>query len=168
MPNMLAFGTLERAEAFSCGLVVSLASELASVQGPDGRLVAADVLGYGLVQQSTEGYVLVRWLGAGFDSWVEPSDLRSIGSDARLVTVEKYDNKGVRKQMRHRIACGSGLRHNWTVELRPDNIVRVLRHDGLKWTFVRSKLFRSIDVWWPQPPGDDDAEALTVAELGIR
>jgi hypothetical protein len=168
MGNMLAYSMLERAEALSRGLVVSLSRELASIQGPDGRLVAADNLGYGLVQQSTGEYVLVRWIGAGFESWVEPSDLRSIGPDARLVTVEKYDNKGARKQVRHKLGYNAGLRHNWTVELRPANIVRVLRTDGHKWTFTHNRLFRRIDVWWPQPPDDEDAEALTVAELAIR
>ena len=169
MVNMLAFGTLERTEPFSCGLVVSLASELASIQGPDGRLVAADSLGYGVVQQSTsEGYTLIRWIGGGFECWVEQTDLRSLGWDARLLTVEKYDSRDVCKQVRHKVAQNAGLRHNWTVELRQPNVVRVLRPDGLKWTFKHNKLFRSIDVWWPQPPGDDDAEALTVAELAIR
>jgi hypothetical protein len=168
MTNMLAFSTLERTEALSSGLVVSLSRDLASVQGPDGRLVAADSLGYGLVQQSNEEYVLVRWIGAGFESWVEPSDLRSIGPDARLVTVEKYDNRGTRKQVRHKLGYNAGLHHNWTVELRPPNVVRVLRGDGNKWTFTLNKLFRRIDVGWPQPPDDEDAEALTVAELAIR
>lgn len=169
MGSLLAFGTLERTEIFSRGLVVSLASELASIQGPDGSLVSADSLGYGVVQQSTiEGYTLVRWLGAGFECWVEQADLRSLGSDARLVTVEKYDDRGIRKQVRHKVAHGAGLRHNWTAEMRPPNVVRVLSHTGLKWTFKHNKLFRSIDVWWPQPPDDEDAEALTVAELAIR
>lgn len=169
MAGMFAFGTLERTEVFSSGLVVSLSSELASIQGPDGGLVSADSLGYGLVQQSTtEGYVLVRWLGAGFECWVEQADLHSLGSDARLVTVVKYDDRGTCKQVRHKLAHGSGLRHNWTAELRPPNVVRVLNYTGLKWTFTRNKLFRCIDVWWPQPPDDEDAEALTVAELAIR
>jgi hypothetical protein len=168
MTNMLAFSTLERTEALSSGLVVSLSRDLASIQGPDGRLVAADNLGYGLVQHSAEAYVLVRWIGAGFECWVEQSDLRSPGPDARLVTVEKYDNKGARKQVRHKLGYNAGLRNNWTVELRPPNIVRVLRIDGHKWTFTHNRLFRSIDVWWPQPPDDEDAEALTVAELAIR
>ena len=168
MTSMLAFSTLERPEALSSGCVVSLSRDLASIQGPDGRLVAADSLGYGLVQQSTEEYVLVRWIGAGFESWVEQADVRSIGPDTRLVTVEKYDNRGTRKQVRHKLGYNAGLRHNWTVELRPPNVVRVLRTDGHKWTFTQSRLFRSIDVWWPQPPDDEDAEALTVAELAIR
>ncbi len=168
MSNMLAFGTQEKAEPFSCGLVVSLSSELASIQGPDGRLISADRLGHGLVQRSAEGYALVRWIGAGFESWVEQSDLRSIGSNAHLVTIEKYDSSGIVKQLRHKVSCGEGLSHNWSVELRPPNVVRVLRPDGLKWTFTHNRLFRTIDVWWPQPPGDEDAEALTVAELAIR
>ncbi len=169
MAGMFALGTLERTQTLSCGLVVSLSAELASIQGPDGRLVSAESLGYGVVRQSgAGGYALVRWTAAGFDSWVEQADLRSFGSDARLLTVEKYDNRGVCKQVRHKVAQNAGLRHNWTVELRHPNVVRVLRYDGLKWTFTHNKLFRSIDVWWPQPPGDDDAEALTVAELAIR
>ena len=169
MVSMLAFGTSERTGHLSCGLVVSLSGELASIQGPDGRLVSADSLGYGVVQQATaDGYALIRWIGAGFDSWVEQADLRSLGSDARLLTVEKYDSRGVCKQARHKVAQNAGLHYNWTIELRQPNIVRVLRTDGLKWTFTHNKLFRSIDVWWPQPPGDDDAEALTVAELAIR
>ncbi|MEA2576147.1 MAG: hypothetical protein QOH93_3445 [Chloroflexia bacterium] len=169
MVSMLAFGTVERTDTLSRGLVVSLSSELASIQGPDGRLVAADSLGYGVVQQSTsEGYALVRWTDAGFDSWIEQADLHSLGSEARLLTVEKYDNKGVCKQVRHKVSQDVGLRFNWTVELRQPNVVRVLRTDGLKWTFNHNKMFRSINVWWPQPPDDEDAEALTVAELAIR
>ncbi len=167
MTNMLAFGTSAKAEALSRGLVVSLSSDLASVQGPDGNLVSADRLGYGLVQQSAEGYTLVHWIRAGFDSWVEESDLRPVGSDVRLVMVEKYDKNGVCKQVQPKLAQNVGLRHNWTVELRPPNVVRVLRYDGAKWTFTHSKLFRRIEVWWPQPPEDEDAEALTVAELAI-
>ncbi len=169
MGSMLAFGTRERTAVFSRGLVVSLSADLASIQGPDGNLVSADRLGHGVVQQSTaEGYTLVRWLGAGFECWVEQSDLRSLGPDARLLTVEKYDDKGICKQVRHKLTQGAGLRHHWTAELRPPNVVRVLSHTGLKWTFTHNKLFRSIDVWWPQPPDDEDAEALTVAELAIR
>jgi hypothetical protein len=140
-----------------------------SLQRPGGvPIVAADSLGYGLVQQSSEEYVLVRWIGAGFESWVEQSDLRSIGTNARLITVEKYDNRGTLKQVRHKLGSNAGLSHNWTVELRPPNVVRVLRSDGHKWTFTHNRLFRNIDVWWPQPPDDEDAEALTVAELAIR
>ncbi len=169
MVAMLAFATLDNAQPLSGGLVVTLSSELASIQGPDGRLVPADTLGYGLVQQSTtDGYALVRWLGAGFECWVEQADLRSLGPEARLLTVEKYDGRGVCKQVRHKVASNAGLRHTWTAEIRQPNVVRVLRQDGLKWTFKHNKLFRSIDVWWPQPPEDDDAEALTVAELAIR
>lgn len=166
---MPAAAITEPAQTLSCGIAVGLASDLASIQAPDGSLMPVDKLGPGLVQHSTcAGRVLVHWVGAGFDSWLDSDDVRSLGSDAHLVTVGKYDRHEVCKQVRHKVDANIGLRHNWAVELRSNNIVRVLRCDGAAWTFTRNRIFDGIQTYWPQPPDDDDAEALTVAELSIR
>lgn len=172
---MLALASPQETGQLSRGAIVALSGEIGSVQGTDGRLVAADRLGYGIVQHvapvpryESEADTLVHWTGASIDSWVEQSDLRPFGAAARLVTVEKYDKNCKRTQVRHRLADHIGLHHNWKVEMLPRNVVRVLRYDGLTWTFKRNGFFHRIDVWWPEPPEDDDAEALTVAELAIE
>jgi hypothetical protein len=137
------------------------------VQSPTGDVVPADKLGPGVVQQLAEdGRVCVRWLGADFDACLDPQDVRSLGQHAHLLSVYKRDRNGVRIFMRHKIAVSAGLEHNWTVELLPDNVVRVMRSDGHAWTFTINPFFKRINVWWPQPPEDDDAEAFTAAELG--
>lgn len=156
-------------QALYCGCVVSLISQLASIQVPDGSLMPVDKLGPGLVQHSTQaGRILVQWVRAGCSTWVDAADVRSPGSDAHLITIGKYDSRGACKHLRHKIGAGLGLQHNWAVELRPSNIVRVLRCDGAAWTFMRNPIFHGIQTSWPQPPGDEDAEALTVAELSIQ
>jgi hypothetical protein len=63
------------------------------------------------------------------------------------------------------VMTGAGLGHNWTVELWQSNVVRAIRNsDGAAWTFTLNPLFSRIEVGWPQPPDDDDAEALVAAE----
>lgn len=166
---MPAVALTEPAQALSHGIVVELASDLASVQSPDGSLVSADKLGPGLVQRSTcASRVLVHWVNAALEAWVDSADLRSLGSDAHLITVCKYDKHGVCKQLHHKVDSGMGLRHNWVAELRPHDVVRILRCDGAAWTFTRNRIFNGIQSCWPQPPDDEDAEALTVAEFSIR
>lgn len=152
----------------SCGIIVDLASDLASIQSPDGSLVPSDKLGHGVVQRSAAELVLVHWVAAGFESWVDNTDLRSPGSDAHLIIVRKYSKHGVCKQLRYKVGTGIGLGHNWTVEMRSNNVLRVLRCDGSAWTFTRSPIFRTVQTCWPQPPDDEDAEALTVAELSLK
>lgn len=172
---MLALASPQETSQLKRGAIVVPSGDLGSVQGLDGRLIAAERLGYGIVlhvaqgpQYASEANTLVRWTGASIESWVEQADLCSVGAGAHLVTVEKYDKSCRRTQVRHRLADRIGLHHNWTAELLPDKVVRVLRYDGHTWTFKRNGFFRRIDVWWPQPPEDDDAEALTVAEFAIE
>ena len=70
--------------------------------------------------------------------------------------------------MRQEIIASAGLQYNWTAELLPEHTVRVLRADGSAWTFIENPVFKRIQVSWPQPPDDDDAEALAAAELSVR
>jgi hypothetical protein len=148
------------------GVVVSLAPDLAGLQAPDGSMLPTASLGPGIVQQvEQDGRVCVHWVEAGFDSWVDPGDVSSPGRDAHLVSLYRRAKDGPPKLQRHLVITGAGLEHNWTVELWPSHVVRVIRNsDGAAWTFNFNWLLNRIEVWWPQPPGDDDAEALVAAE----
>jgi hypothetical protein len=149
------------------GVVVAPTADLMGVQSPGGYVVPTDKLGPGIVQQLAEdGRVCVRWVGAGFVACLDPQDVRSLGGHAHLLTIYKRDRNGARTFLRYKVAASAGLEHNWTVELLPGNVVRVMRPDGLAWTFTVSSFFKRINAWWPQPPEDDDAEAFTAAELG--
>ena len=148
------------------GIVVSLAPDLAGLQAPDGSMVPTESLGPGIVQQvEQDGRVCVHWVEAGFDSWFDRGDVHSQGRDAHLVSVYRRAKDGPPKLQRHMVITGAGLEHNWTVELWTSNVVRVIRNsDAAAWTFNFNSLFNKIEVWWPQPPDDDDAEALVAAE----
>jgi hypothetical protein len=152
-------------QPLSTGTVVVPAEELVGLQSPSGELLPPERLGPGLVRQICDDGVLVRWLGAGFDSWVSYQDLRLLGRDAHLVAVYKCDRKGNCKLVRHRVALDIGFEHNWTAELRPPDVVRLVRDDGCVWTFTYNHVFNRIDTQWFHPPEDEDAEALTAAEL---
>jgi hypothetical protein len=92
-----------------------------------------------------------------------------MGPDAHLVSVYRHPKGGTPKLHRHLVVTGAGLEHNWTVELWPSYIVRTIRNsDRAAWTFTFNWLFHRIQVWWPQPPDDDDAEALVVADVATR
>jgi hypothetical protein len=150
------------------GDVVALDDQLVGVPMPGGDITPAEKLGPGLVDRVTpEGSVGVRWVDAGFETWLQLEDLRPLGDGARLVTVKRCDSQGVYSLLRHKIAARLGLQHNWVAELRPQNLVRVLRDDGCAWTFTRNPIFNSINIGWLQPSDDDDAEALTAAEFAI-
>ncbi|MEO6456966.1 MAG: hypothetical protein ABIO92_01635 [Chloroflexia bacterium] len=151
------------------GSVVTCATIIHGVQSPDGDLVPCERLGPGLVEGSaSDGRMRVWWTMAGFSSLLDPDDIRTLGSDARLVSVHKYDKVGHSKLLRHKIVSGVGFRHNWTVELRPGNVIRVQRWDGHAWTFTKNPIFMRITTpAWSAPPDDDDAEALTAAELSL-
>jgi hypothetical protein len=162
-------GLQEASRLLSKGMVVAPAEDLMGVQSPEGQLVACEELGPGIVEQiDPQGLVRVRWMAAGFDAWMERADLASKGPDSRVVTVRQYGNQGKCKLARHMVSDNSGLRYNWTVEVRPGNVVRVVRSDGAAWTFWRIPFLNRIRCEeWSAPPEDDDAEAIAVAELGV-
>jgi hypothetical protein len=150
------------------GEVVSLGADQMGVQSTDRGLVPPEKLGPGLIEQVTEeGYVLVHWLDADLTAYMQPDELRVGGEGARLLVIRRCDGRGECTLVRYRISSQLGFTHNWTVERRPANVVRVVRDDGHAWTFTRHPIFKNINVFWPQPPDDDDAEALTAAELAF-
>ena len=165
---MLILNLPEIVRSFRQGAIVEAAHDLMGVQAPDGALVPPEKLGPGLVEQTdAEGHVRVRWIDAGFDSWLDAVDLSPLGSNARLVTLKRRDKHGNSRLVHHRVVKDIGLQHNWIVEMLPKQVVRALRPDGSSWTFTCNGLFRRLDVWWSQPPRDDDAEAYTVAEIAL-
>lgn len=151
------------------GSVVACAGILHGVQSPAGDLVPCERLGPGLIEDIvSDGRIRVWWPTAGFSTLLDSDDIRSLGSDARLVIVHRYNRAGQSTLLRHKILGGVGLRHNWTVELRPGNVVRAQRWDGHAWTFTKNPIFMRISTpSWSAPPDDDDAEALTAAELSL-
>jgi len=150
------------------GEVVSLGADQMGVQAPKGGLVPPEKLGPGLVEQVTEeGYVLVHWLDADVTSYMQPDELRLLGEGAHLLVIKRCDGRGECSLLRYRVSSKLGFTHNWIVEMRPANVVRVVRDDGHAWTFTKHTVFKTINVYWPQPPEDDDAEALTAAEMAI-
>jgi len=86
-----------------------------------------------------------------------------------LIAIYRRNTHGGRTLERCKVVASAGLTHHWTAELFPKNVIRIVRSDGLAWTFD----------WYPlldqaQPlhtilddalAEDDHAEALTVAEL---
>lgn len=153
----------------------SLVSPVASLLGislADGRHVSAEALGVGVVKGvGDDGLVRVHWARAGADALMDPSDLDALGPEAHLVVIIRFDARGAKATTRHKVITSPGLlEHNWRVELLSKNIVRTIRPDGSAWTFdwnptlgrVNTRL--TIDF---TPPGPDDAEALTVAELAV-
>ncbi len=151
------------------GSVVACAGILHGVQSPEGDLIPCERLGPGIIEGSaSDGRMLIRWTTAGFSSLLEPGDIRTLGLDARLVVIHKCDKDGQIKLLRHKVVTGVGFSHNWTVELRPGNVIRVQRWDGHAWTFTKNPIFMRITTpAWSAPPDDDDAEALTAAELSL-
>jgi hypothetical protein len=163
----------QRKSVFYLGEAVLLSSEVESVQSPEGAQVPAHLLGPGVVEQVSSGgaSVLVRWAGWSDPIWVDASDLRSPGPDSHLVEVYSRNRQGKRTLLRRGVVTSAGLRHNWSVEMLPGDIVRAVRDDGGVWTFQWRWILRRMDVLGTvntlrnPPPGDDDAEALTVAEI---
>jgi hypothetical protein len=152
------------------GTVIEIAPQLAELQGPDGSMVPAESLGPGIVTWvGQDGRVCVHWVEADFDSWLDRTDVSSMGRDAHLVSVYHHNKDGSVRLHKHLTVVNAGLEHNWTVELWPSHIVRVIRNsDRAAWTFTLNWMFNRIQVWWPQPPDDDDAEALVVADTATQ
>jgi hypothetical protein len=155
------------------GMVVTPVDALLGVWTPVvGGLVRPEALGPGLVEKvAPDGRVRVRWLDAEVDAWMDPEELLASEAGTHVISVYHCDGRGHYTRLRHRLVDGGiGCNHNWSVELRPENIVRVVRDDGAAWTFrlhSHPGLERIASIWPEQPPEDDDAEAITVAELGI-
>lgn len=152
------------------GTIVSIAPDLTLLQAPDGSMVPIESLGPGVVKRvEQDGRVSVYWLEANFDSCLDPGDVRLMGQDAHVVSVYRHNEQGPAKLRKHMVVADAGLLHNWTVELWSSNIVRAIRNsDGAAWTFSFNWMFNRIEVWWPQPPDDDDAEALVAAEAATE
>ena len=84
----------EAAGGLRKGSVCSAHDDLAGVQGPDGSLVPADMLGPGVVENLDEyGRVCVHWVKADFDVCLDPSDVRPLGPDAHLISVQRRDKR---------------------------------------------------------------------------
>ena len=150
------------------GVVVEPAADLGGLQAHDGAMLAPETLGPGIVESlAPDGRVCVRWVGAGLNICLDPVDIRPLGPNAHLLTIKRRDKDGSVKMLRHKVVATSGFNHNWTVELLPGHVVRVVRSDSSAWTFKYNWLFQRIDAWWPQPPDDDDAEALAVADIAL-
>jgi hypothetical protein len=70
-----------------------------------------------------------------------------------------------------KVTTSAGLSRNWTVEMLPGNLIRTVRSDGAAWTFNWNPLFRRVQplhsILEDALAQDDDAEALTVAELSV-
>ena len=152
------------------GTVVSIAPDLAGLQAPDGSVVPTESLGPGIVKcVEQDGRVCVHWVEAGFESCLPFSDISSMGPDAHLVSVYRHPREGAPKLHKHLVVTGAGLEQNWTVELWPSHIVRTIRNsDHAAWTFNINWMLGRIQVCWPQPPDDDDAEALVVADVATQ
>jgi hypothetical protein len=102
---------------------------------------------------------------------MDPEDLRSAGKDAHLVAVYLCDAFGRARRLERSVDTQAGLTHNWTVQLLPDEIARAIRDDGWSWTFEYDPLHKrmnrlhTVNVYLLPVPSDDEAEALTVAEM---
>jgi hypothetical protein len=160
------------ASGFARNTLVAPARELGGVQSPRGDLVPVEKLGAGIVEEVEEeaegGRVRVHWTDAGFDAWMESQELQVVGSNARILTVNQYDKHGQSKLLRRKVVVSGAFAYSWTVEIRPSNVVRAVRADGSVWTFTYVPLFRRLQTPdWSVPPEDDDAEALTAAELAM-
>lgn len=149
--------------------VVAPIAALLCVQAPDGGLVLCESLGPGLVQQvARDGRVWVRWVGAGFEMWIEPDHLQLPRPYARLISISRVDRRGNTRLLRHKVVEEAGLEHNWSVELHPTNMVRTVRGDGAAWTFRFIPILRHlVTTAWSVPPEDEDAEAFMVAEVAL-
>jgi hypothetical protein len=151
------------AGALEPGQLVAPALEVASLQTVQGFMITCDRLGPGVVRESDgTGKVLVRWSKAEVETWAETADLQPIDAGRRLVTIVLCDARGHRTLLRQ---CVALLQHHWTIEVRPANVVRAERSDGPAWTFTFNPITRAMIASWIYPPEDDDAEALTAAEL---
>ncbi len=148
-----------------CGAVVAVAEDVASVQAPDGTLVAAMRLGPGLVQGvDRDGALCVQWLDAAITTWVAAADVQPVGAGRRLVSVWRRDGQGRRTLLGHRWAA---LQHHWTVERLPRSVIRVVQAEGPCWTFHFNPLTHEVDPPWSAAPNDGAAEAVVTVDVAL-
>ncbi len=154
--------------SFRSGEIVMPAPELLSVQVDDGSVVACDRLGPGVIEQlAADASVWVHWMQADLHSWMETGDIRSAGTGAHLISVYRYDRHEQLRGVRHKVVAAGGFSYNWTAELRT-GVVRVVSAGGEAWTFTILPVFHTVRTTsWDMPPSDEDAEAITVAELAL-
>jgi hypothetical protein len=154
--------------ALQPGEVVIPAEGITGVQTPDGRLILRHRLGPGIVEKvAPTGQVRVRWMDAEFDIWMDPVAVEPAGAHTHMITVYQCDGRGSAVRLGHHVITAERLEYNWTVELRPDNLIRMIRADGHSWTFYAFCDTRCICTPWPQPSEDTDGEALAAAELAV-
>jgi hypothetical protein len=152
--------------ALQPGVVVAPARDLAGVQAPDGTLLAPERLGLGLVQVcSPGGDVCVHWLDADLDLWVAGEELRVLGANRHVVSLWRRDQRGQRSLVGRRLAA---LQHDWTIELLPRRVIRVVQDTGLCWTFTFNTLTHEVDPPWTEASSDDAAEAIVAADLAME
>jgi hypothetical protein len=154
--------------ALQPGMVVALNEEFLGLPAPGDTFVPVAGLGPGIVEKvARSGQVRVRWMDAELDTWMDPAELCPRPPHTHLITVYECDGRGTNTRLRHQLVETESLEYNWTVEFRPDHVVRVIRAGGAAWTFHIFPDIRGIHTSWPHPPEDADAEALTVAELAL-
>lgn len=170
-------------ELFQIEQVVQPAQNLAGLQGPHGTLVLREHLGPGVVLETRyvpppfplnnkppEEEILVHWAAADFDAWMQPNEVERLDPYARLIAEYEWDGHEQRMFKNYKVISRAGLTHSWAVERLPDGVVRTVRTDGSAWTFDWYPLYDRvypIHTLNPNPTTDDDAEALTVAEVAL-
>jgi hypothetical protein len=169
MPNTVLH---QVSPALQRGMVVKPVAGLIGVPAPHGTLVFPERLGPGIIEKiAPNGRVRVRWLDAELDAWMDPEEVQPHSGGTHIISVYHADGEGHYTRLHHHLIDGGlGCAHNWWVELRPYNIIRTVRDDGSAWTF-RLNTHPSVDrvstIWPEQPPDDDAAEALMVADLAV-
>jgi hypothetical protein len=168
---MTSLPALEPGRSLYPGLLVVPAPYLQWVQLADGDQVPLELLGPGVVKDfMADGRVCVRWTDADLDAWMDPRDLRPFGRRTHAITVLRCDEHGNSVLLRTMTVMTHGLEHNWTAEIHPDGVVRTVRADGEAWTFDWNPLLRCMNsrgTLARVPSEDEEAEALTVAELSV-
>jgi hypothetical protein len=161
-----------RADYPALGELVEANPDLVEVRSLAGETIPKERLGLGIVEEVAEdGWILVRWTEAETSAWMAFEDVRSLGSDACLVTVVKCDSMGNARSTKQKVVTTAGLNHHWTVQILPRGVLRTIRADGLAWTFDWNPIFRQVNTRGTMgflPPDDDDAEAVTVAEIAVK
>src|SRR4051812_46175345 len=108
--------------------IVRLKEHIACVQGLDGSTLPGGKVEAGIVREiSDKGGVLVRWLPADIDAWMEPEELEPRDPGTHLIAIYKVDGDELRTFDRYMTAATAGLDHNWTIEHWPANVVRAIR-----------------------------------------
>lgn len=149
--------------------VVRSRQDMAGVQDLDGTYVPNEKLGIGIISGiRSDNEILVHWVASNVDTWMRPDEVELFDHDARVIAVYQRDGGAGREFKRCKVVSRAGLNHNWSVELFPYDVVRTIRSDGSAWTFNWYPLYERaypIHTLQDEPPTDDDAEAITVAEL---